>query len=442
MIAVVGGGITGLATGFELDRVGADFVILESSGRPGGVIRSEEVEGRVLDWGPQRARMTASFRRLVEELDLASEIVTAPPGLELFVFRDGRLRAVPFSVAGFVMSDVVGWGSKLRALLEPFTAEARPEEPVADFFTRKFGREMYETIIGPLYGGLYASDPASMRVGLSLIHVLREFSVGRSLLLRLFRRGGRIAPPPACSFRGGMQVLPDALGRSLGDRFRAHARVRELARTGAGWRVTLESGQSVEATDVVLTAPAPVTAGLLEPVAPQAASAIARLRYNPLAVVHLEAETDLRGIGFKVSFTEPDMTLSGVTFNDALFGRQNLYTAYLGGARHPDVETMDPDELAMLAIGEFRECTGYEARVLSVERERMPAWDLSWSAVQALQVPEGLHLAGNWWSRPGLPGRLAEAASLTRALTRDPTGASPALQRRGTMSRSPSTARR
>lgn len=419
MIAVVGGGITGLATGWELDRLGADFLVLEAGGRPGGVIRSEEVDGRVLDWGPQRTRMTGRVRRMVEELGLESEVVTAPSDLQLLVFRDGRLRSVPYSVAGFVRSDVVGPAAKLRALLEPFTAGPSPEEPVSDFFTRKFGREIYETVIGPLYGGLYASDPADMRVGLSLIHVLRELGIGRSLLLRLLRRGGRIDPPPACSFREGMQTLPDAIARDLGTRFRSDAPVRALERTAGGWRVVLDDGSALEAADVVLATPAPVTARLLEPVAPNAASAIGKLNYNPLAVVHLEARTGRRGIGFKVAFTEPDMTLTGVTFNHDLFGRRNLYTAYLGGARHPEVETMDPDELARLATREFRECTGCDAGVLAVARERMPAWDLSWSALGALVIPEGLRLAGNWWSRPGLPGRLAEAASVARALAPD-----------------------
>jgi oxygen-dependent protoporphyrinogen oxidase len=417
VIAVAGGGITGLATGFELNGTGADAVVLEATSRAGGVIRSAVVDGRVLDWGPQRARLTAGFRGMVERLDLTRELVTASPGLELLIYREGRLRRLPFSVADFAASDVVGAGAKLRALLEPFTGAARPEESVADLFTRKFGRQMYETVIGPLYGGLYASDPADMRVGLSLIHVLREFGIGRSLLLRLLGRGGRIDPPPACSFRGGMQALPDALASRLDDRFRTESPVRRLSRDGSGWRMRVDGAEDIEAEHVVLTTPAPVTSTLLEDAAPAASRTIGRLRYNALAVVHLDAETELRGMGFKVAFGEEDLSLSGVTFNDDLFGRRNLYTAYLGGARNPEVETMDDEELAEVAVRDFRTTTGYDARVLSVARERMPAWDLSWEGLRTIELPDGLHVAGNWWSRPGLPGRLGEAATLGRELS-------------------------
>lgn len=427
MIVVVGGGITGLATGFELQRAGADFVVLESSARPGGVIRSDTVEGRVLDWGPQRARMTAGMTRIIDALDLDDEVVTAAPDLDLLIYRDGRLRRLPFDTVGFARSDVVGWGAKLRALLEPLTSGTRADEGVADFFTRKFGREVYETVIGPLYGGLYASDPADMEVGLSLIHVLREFGIGRSLLLRFFARGGRIDPPPACSFRGGMQVLPDALAGRLGDRFRADTPVRSVAPTDSGWRVEVESGEGFDAAEVVLATPAPVTSRLLESVAPEASSVIGRLRYNPLVVVHLDAQTDLRGIGFKVSFGERDMLLTGVTFNESLFGRKNLYTAYMGGARNPGVSSMGREELESTAVAEFRRTTGADARVLSLAHERMPAWDRSWRGLRDIQLPSGLRVAGNWWSRPGLPGRLAEATSLAGQLAPRP-DASPALR--------------
>ncbi|MDX1648009.1 MAG: protoporphyrinogen oxidase [Longimicrobiales bacterium] len=429
MIAVVGGGITGLATGFELDRIGADFVVLEARDRPGGVIRSDVVDGSVLDWGPQRARLTASLRRMIDALGLESEVVTAPADLDLYIYRAGRLRRLPFNVARFAFSDVVSLGAKLRALAEPFTTEARPDERVADFFTRKFGRELYETVIGPLYGGLYASDPRNMEVGLSLIHVLREFGIGRSLLLRLLGRGGAIQAPPACSFTGGMQVLPDALARSLGRRFRRRTPVRALTLGGGGWRVETDSGEVLEASDVVLTTPAPVTAGLLESIVPRTSSAIAQLRYNPLVVAHVRADTDLRGIGFKVSFAEEDMLLTGVTFNESLFAREKLYTAYMGGARNPQVTSMSHEELSVRVLDEFRRTTGFEGRLLSLQHERMPAWDLSWRGLRDLDVPPGLHIAGNWWSRPGLPGRLAEAASLVRKLGPEPVEVPPALVR-------------
>lgn len=416
MIAVLGGGITGLALGHELSRRGLEHVVLEASSRPGGVIRSARVEGRILEWGPQRSRMTRGIGELVRELGIEGEVITGPPDLDLYVYRGGKLHPVPFSPGAFLRSGVIGWAGKLRLLLEPFTGPARPDESVASYFSRKVGRDVYETLIAPLYGGLYASDPSDMVVRLSVAHVLREFGVRRSLLIPLLRRGGRIVPPAPLSFREGMQTLPDALARSLGASLRLSTPVRGLrSGTGDGWRVELEGG-TIEAEHVVLTVPAPAAADLLGEVAPEAAARVRSLRYNALGVVHLDAETPLRGLGFQVAFTEHDLALRGVTYNHALFGRTNVYTAYLGGARRPDVVDMDDAAIAALAVDEFRRCTGYESRPLAVAREWMPAWDRSWTALDDWSLPEGLHVAANWWTRPGIPGRLVEAKRTAAAL--------------------------
>jgi protoporphyrinogen/coproporphyrinogen III oxidase len=414
MIAIVGAGVTGLALAHELARRGVEHVVLEAAERPGGVVRSGRVEGHLLDWGPQRTRLVGPVRALVGELGLEDEVVTAPAGLPLFVYHGGRLRRVPFSAADFLRTDLLGPLAKARVLAEPLTGGPRPGERVADYFTRKVGRAAYLHLLGPLYGGLYASDPAEMEMELSLAHVLREFGIGRSLLLPLLRRGGSISPPAACSFRAGMQALPEALYRRHRENVRLGSPVREVVRTADGYRLTLDGGE-VDARQVVVTTSPPAAARLLDRVASDAAGRIGGLTCNPLAVVHLHAETRLRGLGYQVSLAESLVT-RGVTFNDSLFGRTGVYTAYLGGAKRPEVVAWSDARLGETAVDEFRVVTGYDARPLAVARERMPAWDLSWRALRGLALPPGVHLAANWESRPGIPGRLAQAKRLAEQL--------------------------
>jgi protoporphyrinogen/coproporphyrinogen III oxidase len=414
MIVVVGAGLTGLALGHELRIRGVEHLVLESSERSGGVIRSARVDGHLLEWGPQRARLTTGLQRLIAELGLQDELLIAPAGLPLFVFSRGRLRRVPFSPGEFVRSDIFGWPAKLRLLLEPLTGGARTGERVADYFTRKVGRSAYETLLGPLYGGLYASDPADMIVDLSLGRVLGEFGIGRSLLLPLFRRGGTISPPPACSFREGLQTLTTALHRENVANVELSSPVRDISRAGSGYRVMLDD-REVAADKVIITAPAREASQMLSSVAPSAAASIQHLTYNPLAVVHLLADTGLSGLGYQVSFTE-SLSTRGVTFNDSLFGRRGVYTAYLGGAKSPEMVRLPEGELGEIARAEFRQVTGSDSEVLSVARERMPAWDSSWSGLTGMKLPEGIQIAANWESRPGMPGRLGQAAQIAASL--------------------------
>ncbi|MBW3660881.1 MAG: protoporphyrinogen oxidase [Gemmatimonadetes bacterium] len=417
MIGIVGGGLTGLSLAHELARRGVDHVVLEADVRPGGVIRSGRIEGRLLEWGPQRARLVASLDRYVRELGLEGDVILADPDLPLYVYAAGKLREVPSSGWGWLGGDLLTWGAKVRMAFEILTAGPRPEETVADFLVRKLGRQPYERIAGPLYGGLYASDPADMVVGLSLGPVLRELGVKRSLLLPLLVGRSRIDGPAACSFTHGMQTVTDALYEANRDAVRLSTPVERI-RPGERRRWAVETpAETVEVEEIVLTCPAEAAARILADVAPHAAGAIASLHYNPLAVVHLHADTDLEGFGYQVSLEE-DLATRGVTWNDSLFDRDGVYTAYLGGAKRPGVVEELDDRIGEIATQEFERITGHGARVLAVARVTMPAWDRSWAALKGLEVPRGIRLAASWESRPGIPGRLAQANRLAEALTR------------------------
>ena len=413
--------MSGLALGRELVRRGRDCVVLEAEDRPGGVVRSVRADGLLMENGPQRTRLTGPFAALVDDLGLGDQLLLAPSDLDFFIYRNGALRRAPLSVRGLLMSDVVSWRGKLRALLEPLTPGACDEERVAAFFIRKLGRELYEHVVGPLYGGLYGTDPGDMVVGLSLGGLLRDMGIGRSLVLaRLWRRGGSPSPP-ACSFADGMETLPRALARSLGERVRLNSRVRAIEPREGGWSVVLDQ-ESLSAEQVVLAVPATAAARLLREIAPDAASRIHGLRYNRLAVVHLRADSPLRGIGFQVSLAEP-RPLKGVTFSHSLFGgpggrddRTGVYTAYLAAARSRAAGS-DDDALGDLAAAEFQRCTGYAAEPIAVARPTIPAWDTSWSALRGLRLPPGIHVTANWESRPGLAGRFARARALADELS-------------------------
>ncbi|MBW3553432.1 MAG: protoporphyrinogen oxidase [Gemmatimonadetes bacterium] len=414
MIAVVGGGVSGLAVGQALSARGADFVVLEAGVRPGGVIRSVEVEGRLLELGPQRARLTGPFRQAVRELGLEDRLLTAAE-LPLYVWADGRLRLVPLSIAGALRTDLIGWRDRLRVLAEPLTRGLRTDETAAEFFTRKFGRRVYDRVIAPLYGGLYASDPADMPARHALAATLETLGVRRSLLGALVRGSRGRGAAPACSFPAGLQTLTDALAARLGDRLRLRAPVRTLERDGARFRVVLDDDEVVADT-VVLTCPAGAAADMLQGLAPDAAERLARLRYNPLALVHMLSDADLRGLGHQVALGEGEAT-RGVTWNHAMFGRDGLYTAFLGGGKRPDLPARPDDELKALAVAEFAEMTGEDARAIHVSRTWIPAWDRSWDALDALSLPEGIGVCASWDARPGLTGRLVDARRVAVGLT-------------------------
>lgn len=413
MIAVVGGGISGLATAHHLAGAGVDVTVLEAGGRAGGVIATVQCDGRVLDLGPQRARLTPPLRQLVESLGLGDRLRTAPD-LPLFIYADGRLRRVPTDLATVLTTDLIAWPDRLRALLEPFTHGVRPGETAADFFTRKFGHRTYRRAIAPLFGGLYASDPEEMRARHALASVLASFRAEGSLLRALFRGARSRGLVPACSFDGGLQTLTDALAASLGARLSLGTPVREIHRDGRGFRLLLDDGE-ITADRVVLACPPPAAASMVAPLDPDLARRLRRLRLNPLVTVHMESEARLDAMGYQVALDE-GLATHGVTSQHDLFGRAGMYTAFLGGARRDHLARQPDGDLAALAATEFELVTRAAARPIAVHRTAIPAWDTTWDALDGMRVPDGVEVCANWMARPGITGRLLDALRVARTL--------------------------
>ncbi|AEN05250.1 protoporphyrinogen oxidase [halophilic archaeon DL31] len=419
-VAIVGAGLSGLALAHHLDRVGEPFVLYEASAEPGGVVQSNTVDGRVLDIGPQRTRLTPAVTELVHAAGLEPRLRQAADR-PLYVFHNGDLRRAPTDLRSAVTTDLLSIRGKLRVLGELFAAPPRADETVGTYLRRAFGTEVAERFIGPLYAGLYGSDLDEMYVRHSFGKAVERLDSPRSLLVAALRhRLGDRDLPPVVSFENGLQELALGLANTVADRLELATPVTEIER-GSGAEDAFRIHTATEertVDDVVFTTPAAVTATLLAGVAPDAAAALEGLTYNPLAVVHLVADGGLDAAGYQVALDEPLDTL-GVTSNHGLFGRYGLHTCYLGGGQRPGLLEKSDTALGELAAREFVTTTGLDAESVNVDRLRpgMPAYDKSWTAMDDIELPAGLHLCANFSARAGIPGRARDARQLAESLT-------------------------
>jgi len=426
-VGVVGAGITGLAVTHYLADRGVDCVTFEAAAEPGGVIDSRWVDGKLVEAGPQRMRKTPAVAALIETLGIEDETIEAPE-LPLYVYADGELGEAPLSRTAFFRTGLLSWRGKLRLLAEPLTSPGSPEESAADLFTRKFGREAYEKFVGPLYGGIYGSDPAHMPARYALSSLLeREQEVG-SMLTAFRRRLGDGHESPPLSFEEGVQTLPNALAEEHADAVDLGTPVTDVTVAGEAGKsggttggspgdYVLETpGGDLAVDHVVVTTPADVASDLLDGVAEGAAD-LADVTYNPLAIVHLAADVDLEGKGYQVGFGE-DLHTLGSSWNASMFDRDGVYTVFLGGMHEPDIVEASDEHLAGVATREFRQVMGVEPSVLDVTRlERgFPAYDRTWAAVEDVHPPAGVHLATNYTARMGIPSRIREARDLARSI--------------------------
>jgi len=377
---VIGGGISGLAAAHALAKAGRRFALLEASARFGGCIGSVRSGPYIADMGPQTLVAAAPLRDLMTDLDLGSQFVAAPRGLKRYVFRHGRLVALPLSPVRFLTSPLLTFGAKMRVLREPFIASPPPnddDESIASFVRRRGGAELLDAVVAPMVAGIFAGDleRLSMRSAFPAIAELerRHGSVVRGYLSRERARKDatvamrRLGPPvrsprrpQSGAFARGNQVLIDALVSRLGRAVYAGARVVALRPRGAGFMLECEGlpEKKIEAASVIVATSTADAAELLAPLEPGAAEDLRAIESPPLAQVVLaypkaSVGVPLDGLGFLAAPNEGTRVLGAVWNSVFMPDRcpegEALVTAFLGGANDPSTAQCGDEEVASIA---------------------------------------------------------------------------------------------
>ncbi len=381
---VIGAGAAGLGAALELAARGCDVLVLDAGDRPGGVMRSDRIDGFLVERGPSTTRLPAGAVALVRRAGLETALVRASPeSTARFLLRPAGLVPAPLGPLAFARTPLLTARGKLRLLREPFVARGDGgAESVAAFVERRLGREVLDALIAPFLVGVYAGDPRALDAEVvfpSLVAAEREGgSLARGLLRRALAGGGVRGFPGTWSAHEGLGGLALLLARGLGERLRLGARVRALVPEAGGWRAELDTG-SLRAAQVVLAADAAGAAELLAPLDAEAAAFARAVPCAPLVSLALALGPGAtarapEGFGFLVP-EDVGLDLLGALFMSRLFaGRappgQELVTAMLGGLRWPLAPDAPDDELLRRACLGLDRALGLRAppRVLAVTR--------------------------------------------------------------------------
>ena len=386
-IAIIGGGISGLAAAFELTTLRMPFVLFERALRLGGVIRTELIDGYTIDGGPD-----ALLTQKPAALDLCAALGLADrlqpqAARATFVVRDGRLRRLPeASVLGiptrwlpFVTTEAFSLRGKLRMAAESLLPRgATPgDESIASFIGRRFGREAVDYLAEPLLAGIHGGDASRLSMRLAFPRLLDLEAQSRSVILGLREAGrsrpnGTPGPPPFVALPGGMRELTDALESALPPAsIRRGTTVQSLKRGCDGYTLRLGDGTSLEARAVLLAAPPPAASRVLESLDRDLHILIARIRMASVATVALGYRRDvvtreLAGAGFVVPRRERRSVHAVSWVSSKWAGRapedRVLLRAFLGGVFDPRALDLDDGALVNRAAGDIAALLGIRAQ--------------------------------------------------------------------------------
>ncbi len=459
-VVIVGGGITGLATAYALEKSSerCQVHVVEAGPRLGGNLVTINHNGFTIDGGPDSWVATKPHAtRLAKAVGLGDELIGTRPDTrkvyivwkkQLHAMPEGLVLGIPTEWKPFAQTELFGLDAKLRALIEPivprkiFLGDA--DESIASFIGRRLGPEICERIAGPLLGGIFAGDPESLSVRACIPQLVEAEEKYGSLVLAM--RALRASRKESASGRESEASTFVSLKRGIGDlvtyvshRLRdaeisTSRAVTKVSRLDDGdsrgrWAVETSKG-TLHADHVALTLPAHASSRMVSELDPTLSEMLGDVGYVSTATVFLayrsyDVRHPLDAVGFLVPKGE-NRPILACTFVSSKWDHrapsgQALMRVFIGGAGAEHVLGHDDDALVRLAREQLLDLLGIEkapvfSRVFRFKRASPQPTVGHLGRMRRLlgrvATWPGLHVGGNGFIGTGIPDSIKQGEEI------------------------------
>jgi len=461
-VAIVGGGLSGLAAAYQLAQEGVEFTLFEASTRLGGIVETVRRDGFVIECGADSwVTEKAWARELAIELGLESEIIGSNDrwrrtylldDKRLVAMPDGMRMMVPTQWAPVLNSPLFTWQARLAYLRELRRAAELKESPlgdgedesVASFVRRHFGDEVTQTIAGPLLAGVFGGSVKTLSVRAVMPAFVKLEREHGSLIAGLQQKQATSSDTVFTSLKGGLEGLVHGMAERLpSGTVRLEHEVRSIRKKGDRWIVDENEG-AAEYDALVVATPAHVSRQLLRSIHEEFDSLLAMDATSAIVValafllVQAKRLRIPRGFGYlvpqraSVRAMDQDPQLLACTFVNQKFAHRApegavLLRAFFGGDTAPALMGESDAALVALALRRLSEALGPvpEPDIALVRR-----WPLSLPQYAVGHLDRmaklseltsnfpALHLIGNAYQGVGLPDLIRQGREAARRIAR------------------------
>lgn len=343
-IAILGAGISGLATAWFCERMHprAEILLIDKSSRIGGWIQTVQEGGFLFEKGPRALPIgrAATLWEMIRDAGLEKECIFSETGAgRRYIYWKNTLHRVPQGPWSFICSPLTR--DLTFSLLKEWRVKRVEgcEETLREFFSRRIDPRFAERLVDPLARGIYAGSIDELSLE-ACFPRLKEWETDKGSLTRGFLTAQRSRERGYFSLRKGLSALLEGLrGQLRGEillgtevyglsknykekmgAFRGSFRVA-LTKEEKEWTVNTSRGNFY--VDKVISAlPAFALAEILDT---SMGALLKKIPYRSLYAVHVGFRKRIslpKGFGYLVPSGEKE-SLLGVVFDSQIFPQQD-----------------------------------------------------------------------------------------------------------------------
>lgn len=428
-ITILGAGISGLATAHWLENDGYDVTIIDHNEEPGGAMITRKREGFLIDYGPNSGlETTPKIREIVDNIGLSDEMIYAnEEGNTRYILKANNLLPLPTSPVAFFKSKLFSTSGKLRLMKEPFIGKSKDgyNQSIAEFVTRRLGKEFLDNAIDPFVSGVFAGDPAKLSVKSAFPKLYRLEEIYGGLIKGMIkgakerkqRNEDSKQNAKMFSFKNGMQSFPNAIAKKLKGNIFFDCKIERIKKLENKIIVEIETNKQkgkIVSDALLSTIPAYSLSKFTDPIDTNLTKHLNDIYYPPVLVLFLGYDKNvikqkLDGFGFLIP-TKENKKFLGAIWSSTIFinrapNNKAAFTLFVGGAKNPDFTKAQVNDRVTEVLKEFETIMGISSPPEIVEKyfwnKAIPQYNLGYIEhenyfEQFEKENHGIFLSGNY----------------------------------------------